>query len=157
MDKNIDNTNEIFKHRFKLGEDDERILLISEKDQKAYLPYFYSDIKKFCDENPEKYHNLQQVIDDKYIISLSKFKNPCFSRFRETFNLMREKEKKSVFEAFDFALELMFKYELNPIIISACKDLDELNSYLYYLDKNNLEKFNCFKINFEVMPIKKQD
>ena len=39
MSKNIDNSNEIFKHRFKNGEGDERILLISEKDQKAYLPY----------------------------------------------------------------------------------------------------------------------
>ena len=46
MDKNIDNTNDIFKHRFRNGEGDERILLISEKDQKAYLPYYYTDVKK---------------------------------------------------------------------------------------------------------------
>ena len=152
MNKNIDNSNEIFKHRFKNGEGDERILLISEKDQKAYLPYYYTDINKIYEENPDKYHNIQQVIEDKYIIPLEKFKNSSFARFRETYNLMRYKEKKSIFETFDFSLELMFKYELNPIIISACRNLDELDTYLNCLEKNNLDNFNYFKIHFEIMP-----
>lgn len=152
MNEKIDNSNEIFKHRFRNGEDDERILLISEKDQKAYLPYYYKDIAKIYEKNPEKYHNLQQVIEDKYIISLENFKNSSFARFRETYNLMRSKEKKSIFESFDFSLELMFKYDLNPIIISACRNLDELDIYLNCLDKNNLDDFNCFKIKFEIMP-----
>lgn len=152
MSKNIDNSNEIFKHRFKNGEGDERILLISEKDQKAYLPYYYTDLNEICKENPDKYHNIQQVIEDKYIIPLERFKNSSFARFRETYNLMRYKEKKSIFEAFDFSLELMFKYELNPIIISACRNLDELDTYLNCLEKNDLDNFNCFKIHFEIMP-----
>ena len=152
MSKNIDNSNEIFKHRFKNGEGDERILLITEKDQKAYLPYYYADINKIYEENPEKYHNIQQVIEDKCIISLENFKNSSFARFRETFNLMRYKEKKSIFESFDFSLELMFKYELNPIIISACRNLDELDMYLDCLEKGNLDNFNCFKIRYEIMP-----
>ena len=31
MDKNIDNTNDIFKHRFRNGEGDERIFIIYNK------------------------------------------------------------------------------------------------------------------------------
>ena len=150
----MDNTNEIFKHRFKECEGDQLTLLISEKDQKAYLPYLYSDIQKIYKEKTDLYHNLQQVVEDIYIIPLEKFKNSFFSRFRETYNLMRYKEKTSIFEAFDFSLELMFKYDLNPIIISACKNLDELNLYLTCLENNNLNKFNCFKIIFEIMPKK---
>lgn len=155
MNDNIDNTNEIFKYRFKNCEGDERILLISEKDQKAYLPYYYSDIREIYDKNPQKYHNLQQVIEDKYILPLENFKNSSFARFRETFNLMRYKENKSIFKSFDFSLELMFKYELNPIIISACRNLDELYIYLDCLEKNDLENFNYFKIHFEITPTKK--
>lgn len=155
MNDNIDNTNEIFKYRFKNCEGDERILLISEKDQKAYLPYYYSDIREIYDKNPQKYHNLQQVIEDKYILPLENFKNSSFARFRETFNLMRYKENKSIFESFDFSLELMFKYELNPIIISACRNLDELDIYLDCLEKNDLENFNYFKIHFEITPTQK--
>ena len=66
---------------------------------------------------------------------------------------MRVKENKSIFEAFDLALELMFKYELNPIIITACRNLDELDLYLDCLRKNELEDFNCFQIHFEMMPV----
>ena len=154
MDKNIDNTNDIFKHRFRNGEGDKRILLISEKDQKAYLPYYYTDVRKIYEENQDKYHNIQQVIEDKYIISLEKFKNSSIARFRETYNLMRKKEKKTIFESFDFSLELMFKYELNPIIISACKNLDELDSYLNCLDSNALDNFEYFKVHFEILPLK---
>ena len=46
----------------------------------------------------------------------------------------------------------MFKYELNPIIITACRNLDELDIYLDCLDKNELFDFHCFDIKFEVAP-----
>ena len=154
MNQNIDNKNEIFKHRFREGNDDELVLLISEKDQKAYLPYHYSDLKEIMDKNPDKYHNVQQVIENEYIVNLKNFENSSFARFREAFRLMRVKENKSIFEAFDLALELMFKYELNPIIIRACRNLDELDLYLDCLRKNELEDFNCFQIHFEIMPEK---
>ena len=105
--------------------------------------------------NPEKYHNIQQVIEDEYILSLKNFENSSFARFRETYKLMKNKEKKSLFETFDLALELMFKYELNPIIISACRNLDELDLYLDCLRKNELEDFSCFQIHFEISPVEK--
>ena len=76
MNQNIDNKNEIFKHRFREGNGDELVLLISEKDQKAYLPYHYEDLENIMNRNPKKYHNIQQVIEDKYIRN-------C--RFHETF------------------------------------------------------------------------
>lgn len=46
----------------------------------------------------------------------------------------------------------MFKYNLNPIIISACRTLEELDIYLDCLENNNLEDFDCFEIKFEVSP-----
>lgn len=154
MNKSIDNSKEIFKHRFKDGEGDERILLISEKDQKAYLPYYYSDLEKILKDNSEKYHNIRQVIESVYIVPLKSFENASFARFREAFNLIKHKENKSILEAFDLGLELMFNYNLNPIIISACRNLDELDIYLDCLRKNELDDFNCFKIHYEIMPVK---
>ena len=104
------------------------------------------------DKNPDKYHNVQQVIENEYIVDLKNFENSSFARFREAFRLMRVKENKSIFEAFDLALELMFKYELNPIIIRACRNLDELDIYLDCLDENELFDFKCFEVRFEVTP-----
>ena len=46
----------------------------------------------------------------------------------------------------------MFKYDLNPIIIAACRNLDELDIYLACMDENELSHFPCFEIKFEVMP-----
>lgn len=152
MFNNTDNTNEIFKYRFRQCEGDEDFLLISEKDQKAYLPYKYLTVKSIYENNLDKYSNIGQVIDNNYIVSLDIFKNSALSRFRETFKLNRYIEKKSLLDSFDFALELMFRYDLNPIIIAACRSLDELDSYLNYLESNQLEDFNCFKIHFEFMP-----
>ena len=65
---------------------------------------------------------------------------------------MRKKENQPISKALDLGLELMFKHELNPIIISACRNLDELDIYLDCLDKNELFDFNCFNIKFEVTP-----
>ena len=81
---------------------------------------------------------------------LNKFENFSIARFREAFNLIRHKEKGSIFSALDLALELMFKYNLNPIIIAACRNLDELDIYLDCLDENELYDFKCFEIRFEV-------
>lgn len=152
MFNNTDNTNEIFKYRFRLCEGDEDFLLISEKDQKAYLPYKYLTVKNIYESNQDKYSNIGQVVENDYIVSLDNFRNSAFSRFRETFKLNRYTEKKSLIESFDFALELMFRYDLNPIIVAACRSLDELDSYLNCLENNRLEDFNCFKIHFEFIP-----
>lgn len=131
---------------------DNNVLIISEKDQKAYLPYKYEDVEKIYKTSDSKYNSIIEVIQDIYVVSLDKFKNFSFARFREAFNLMIFKEKRSVIRALDLALELMFKYNLNPIIITACRNLDELDIYLDCLEENELFDFKCFEIRFEVSP-----
>lgn len=49
-------------------------------------------------------------------------------------------------------MELLFNYNLHPAIISACKNIDELDIYLDYLENNETDKFNCFNIKFEIAP-----
>lgn len=127
---------------------DNDILIISEKTQKAYLPYKYDDIKKIYN-NSKKYTSIIDVIQDLYIIPLTRFKHPIISRFKESYNLVIYKEKKSSFKALDLAFELLFKYNLNPIIIAACRNLDELDIYLDCLEENELSDFNCFEIKYE--------
>ncbi len=131
---------------------DNNVLIISEKEQKAYLPFFYSEVKEIYKNNINKYHTLQNVIDDLYVIPLNRFKNSALARFKESFHLIRDKENASISKALDLGLELMFKYELNPIIIAACRNLDELDIYLDCLEEQDVYDFPCFKIKFEVMP-----
>ena len=132
--------------------EDNNTLLISEKAQKAYLPYKYNDVKEILDNSKSKYKTMQDVVNDLYILPLNIFKNSSISRFREAFYLIRNKEKGSIPKALDLGLELMFKYDLNPIVIAACRNLDELDIYLDCLDENELYEFNCFDIKFEVLP-----
>ena len=153
--KNISNTNVLekddsLKVNIEKEPHDHNILIISEKNQKAYLPFFYKDIKENFEKS--KYQTMQEIIDNQYIIPLEKFKNSSISRFRESFNLIKNKEHGSILNAIDLGLELMFKYELNPIIIAACRNIDELDIYLDCLESNELHEFKCFEIKFEVMP-----
>lgn len=131
---------------------DNNTLIVSEKEQKAYLPFYWNEIKKIFKNCDNKYSTLQEVVDDLYVVSLDKFKNSYVSRFKESFNLIRNKEHGTFIEAFDLGLELMFKYELNPIIIAACRNSDELDIYLSCLEENELSDFDCFEIKFEVAP-----
>ena len=48
----------------------------------------------------------------------------------------------------------MFKRNLNPAIIVACKNVDELNDYLNCLEEQKLDKFKAFKIKYEMNPMK---
>ena len=54
---------------------DSNVLIVSEKDQKAYLPYKYKDIENFLNLFPNKYKTSKEVIEDIYIVPLDKFKN----------------------------------------------------------------------------------
>ena len=77
---------------------------------------------------------------------------PIVSRFKEAYKFMRTKEHSSVYAALDLALELMFNSNLNPAVIRASKDLKELNVYLDCLYENEIDKFDCFKIVYKVLP-----
>ncbi len=129
---------------------DNDILIISEKTQKAYLPYKYKDLEKIFNNSNNKYNSIIDVIDDIYILPLNKFKYPAFARFREAFKIIKYRSPKySFFKALDLSFELMFKYDLNPIIIAACRNIDELDIYLDCLEEKELIGFKCFEIRNE--------
>lgn len=130
--------------------EDNKTLVISEEDGKVYLPYTKEDIKKDVLQN--KGAKISEVIDQKYVLPLDKYKNFMRARFREGYNLMYYREKKSKRSAIMLGIELMFESNLHPAIISACKTLEELDIYLDCLEDNELEKFSCFKIIYKSLP-----
>lgn len=130
--------------------EDNKILVISEEDGKVYLPYTKDEVKKDMTKNKGK--KISELIEQNYILPLDKFKNSMKARFREGYNLMYKKEGKSRKSAFMLGLELMFETNLHPAIISACKNLEELDIYLDCLEDNELEKFSCFKIIYKSLP-----
>ncbi|MBO6243720.1 MAG: hypothetical protein J6O41_04040, partial [Clostridia bacterium] len=68
---------------------------------------------------------------------------------------MRKKEKASITDSLDFALELAFNSKLNPAVILACKNLEELDAYLDCLELDELNKFDYFEIQYEFSPTKR--
>ena len=130
--------------------EDNHTLVISEEDGKVYLPYTKEDVKNEVLQN--KGSKISEVIEDKYIMPLDKYKNSIRARFREGYNLMHKREGKSKRSAIMLGIELMFETNLHPAIISACKNLQELDIYLDCLEDNELEKFSCFKIIYKSLP-----
>ena len=81
-------------------------------------------------------------------------KHPVVARFREAYSLIRDRESKKVIDAFKYSVGLMLRHDLNPAIIAACKTQDQLEDYLSCVDKNKLEDFTHFKIEFNFLPKK---
>ena len=135
------------------GPKDSDTLLISETQSKVVLPYKIKDVKKILDEN-SKYETLQDVINVEYTLPINKYKNSSKSRFKEAYNLMRKKEKASIFDSLSVATEMTFNNSLNPAVITACENLDQLDVYVDCLSSNELDKFNYFKVKYEVLPKK---
>jgi len=130
---------------------DNNELLISESAKKVFLPYTVKDLNKKLNSN-SKYKNLEDVINSEYIIPTERYKSPTISRFREAYNLIKKKEHGTIKEALDLGFELMLQSNLHPAIISACKNLDELDIYLDCLDDNDVNSFSCFNIKYDVPP-----
>ena len=126
----------------------ENTLIISEISKTVLLPYKKSELDNLKDVSVNK----DDLIRKKYVVPIEKYKSPVLSRFREAFKLMRNIEKKSIIEAIDLGVELSLNSKLHPAIISACRNLNELDIYLDYLDSNQTDKFNCFSIKFEITP-----
>ena len=129
----------------------ENTLIISEISKTVLLPYKKSELDNLEDVSVNK----NDLIREKYVVPIEKYKSPALSRFREAFKLMRNIEKKSMIEAIDLGIELSLNSKLHPAIISACRNLNELDIYLDYLDSNQTDKFNCFSIKFEITPLLK--
>ena len=130
--------------------EDNKTLVISEEDGKVYLPYTKEEIKQEAQQN--KGTKISELIENNYILPLDKYKNSIRARFREGYNLMYKREGKSKKSAILLGIELMFETNLHPAIISACKNLEELDIYLDCLEDNELEKFSCFKIIYKSLP-----
>lgn len=129
-------------------------LRISEKSKKVFLPYTKQEIALYLEQYPDSYTSFEDVVNKEFVLSLDYYmKHPVVARFREAYSLIRDRESKSVVDAFKFAIDMMFRYELNPIIIAGCKTQEQLEHYLSCLEKNSLDDFTDFNIKFEVSPL----
>lgn len=128
-------------------------LIISEKENKVYLPFFSTDLQQSLLKS--KYETYEELIQNDYIFPLKKYRSPVISRFREGYKLMREKEYESFGSSFSFGMKLMNNYKLHPAVISACRNIDELQCFLDCLEDDNLQNFDIFDIKFDIAPSKK--
>lgn len=132
---------------------DNPVLIISETQAKVFLPYTRDEILSFMKKYPNEYSSAKDVVEQEFVMPISLYsKHPKLARFREGYSLIRDREMKSIMDAFKFALDLMFKYELNPAIIAACKSEKQLQDYITCLENNTLDNFKYFTIKFEVLP-----
>ena len=58
--------NDIPKIDVEVNPVDNNVLIISEKEQKAYLPFYYSEIEKIYKNSNNRYATLQDVVNDLY-------------------------------------------------------------------------------------------
>ena len=134
--------------------EDNKTLLISERLQKIYLPYKISELKTYMTSYPDSYESLQDVVEQEFILPFDYFKkHPSKSRFTETYNLLKNREGRNFMKSVSYAFRLLKKNNLNPAIIASCKTQHELDSYLYYLESNNLKLFKFFNVIYEVNPM----
>lgn len=133
---------------------DNNTLIISEKSKKVFLPYKESEVNSYLQQYPDQYRSFEDVVNKEFILPIENYiKNFVVSRFRETYTLIRDREAKSIMDALKYSVELMFKRNLNPAIIAACKTQAQLENYLDCLERGHLEQFEDFKIVFEVNPL----
>ena len=133
---------------------DNKTLVISEIKKQVFLPYTVKELNQILDED-KHYHSYEEIISDLYVLPMDKYRFSNKARFKETYVLMRKKEKASIFDSLNIAFEQTFNSSLNPAIITACKNLEELDIYLECLDANETNKFPCFEIKYEMLPNKK--
>jgi len=130
----------------------ENTLVISGDDKKVILPYKLEEINKIMEKHPKRYKSIQDVIDDLYTKPAKYYKNTAKARFREAFKLVTERENGSLRKALDLGVELFFNHNIHPAVISACKNMNELDVYLSCLEYNELDDFHFFKIIFNSVP-----
>lgn len=128
-------------------------LIISEIDGTVTLPYKVTDLKRILRKNPEKYTSLSDIILDQYTIPLSNYKVSAVARFKEAYKLIMDREHGTKKEALKLAVELFSNYSLHPAIITACKNLNQLDVYLSCLEFNELDDFRFFKIEYKSLPV----
>lgn len=135
-----------------LNEPFENTLIISEIDKKIIFPYTYEDIEKIFMENIDTFSSPQDVVDKYYTDNIHKYKNTCFNRFKETFNLSRKKERLSFRDSFSISMNSFFNTLIHPAIIASCNNLKDLEAYISCVEFDELEKFNVFDIMYKIPP-----
>lgn len=139
---------------YKISEKDNNVLIISEKDNKVFLPYRVEEINDYLEQFPNQYTSFENVVTKEFILPLDYYiSHPVLSRFREAYSLCRDREAKPILESLKYGMDLMFNRNLNPAIIAACKTQDQLTNYLNCLEKNDLQSFTDFEIKFEINPL----
>lgn len=133
----------------------ENSLVISEVLGKVILPYTKREIEDILKKLSGKYVSAEDVIERVYTLPLKYYKASSVARFKEAYKLIKEKEHGSTKEALDLAFELFSNYNLHPAIITACKNINELDIYLSCLEYNELDDFHFFKIIFHSLPTTK--
>lgn len=129
----------------------ENMLIISEKNHTVTLPYKISELENILKQD-NSYSSLDEIIKNKYTLPIDYYKHSSLARFKEAYKLVKYRSGGSTKEAFDLGLEVLLKYNLNPAIITACKNLDEFDVYLSCLDDNVLNEFPYFEIIYEALP-----
>lgn len=150
LTKEIDKKIEIISS----AEFDNETLIISERRKTIYLPYKIPELLHYIESYPNVYSSLQDVVKQEFILPFSYFiKHPYKSRFSESYNIIRNREGKGFIESVSYSVGVAKRHDLNPAIVAACKTQTELDSYLHFLDTNNLKMFNFFNIIYEVNPL----
>lgn len=130
--------------------DNNETLIISEKQNKVYLPYTIDELEEYARRYPADYPSLETVVKQEYMIPLNSFySNPAHARFSETYFLMRKRERKSAIISFIYSLIVVTKTDLNPAVIAACKTQKELSEYIKCLKENKLENFTYFTVIYD--------
>lgn len=129
----------------------EKTLIISEISKVVILPYTLHELNGKL-ENSSDYKNIDEIINKEYTLPLVYYKHSAISRFKEAMDLALHKEKLSYLKALSLALEMLTNYNLHPAIITACKNMDELDVYLSCLEDNQLDDFQLFDIKYEMLP-----
>ena len=133
---------------------DNGVLLISEVQNKVVLPYTAEEVEAILNNGENSFKNAQDVIDNVFTRKFTEYNNQIASRFKESVELITKREKMSKLDGINLGMELCKKRYLHPAIITACKNLDELNVYLDCLDKGELDDFKIFDIKYELYPVK---
>ena len=144
VEKNIEETKKI---------ENNDTLLISEIQNKVILPYTSKEIEEILNDEKNYYETADEVIENIFTRPISTYKSQFISRYNETMKLATERDNCNLTEAIALSIELMGKRYLYPAIISACRNLDELDVYLDCLEKNELDDFKIFKIKYELHPL----
>lgn len=129
----------------------EKTLIISEISKVVILPYTLQELNEKL-ENSSDYKNIDEIINKEYTLPLVYYKHSAISRFKEAMDLALHKEKLSYLKALSLAIEMLTNYNLHPAIITACKNMDELDVYLSCLEDNQLDDFQLFDIKYEMLP-----